>query len=164
MPTYTAPVRETRFILEQRARHRPLFEPAGLRQCHARPGRGDPRGGGQVRRRGAAAAEPRSATRTAASATTTARSPRRPASRRPIEQFVEAGWPTLTGARGIWRAGPAAGRRHRGHRIYPLGQPQLRNVPGPDRGRDRLAAGQGQRTSSSRNTCPTWSPANGPAR
>ena len=48
-------------------------------------------------------------------------------------------------ARGIWRPRPAAGRRHGGHRIYPVGQPQLRNVPGPDLGRDRLAAGQGQR-------------------
>src|SRR6185369_9710381 len=34
------------------------------------------------------------------------------------------------GTRRIWRAGHAAGRGHRGHRVYPLGEPQLRNVPG----------------------------------
>ena len=59
------------------------------------------------------------------------------------EQFVRSRLADADGAGGIWRAGPAAGRRNGGQRIHPLRQPQLRNVPGADLGRDRLAAGQG---------------------
>ena len=46
-------------------------------------------------------------------------------------------------ARGIWRAGPAAGDRDGDRRICALRQPQLRDVPGADLGRDRIVAGQG---------------------
>ena len=55
------------------ARDRALFEPARLRERHARHDRGDPDRGRPLRRGGAGAAEPRSATRKAAPATTTAR-------------------------------------------------------------------------------------------
>jgi alkylation response protein AidB-like acyl-CoA dehydrogenase len=47
------------------------------------------------------------------------------------QQFCEAGWPTLTGP-----------EEYGGQGVHPFGQPQLRNVPGTYRRRDRLAAGQ----------------------
>ena len=96
MPTYTAPVRETRFILEQRARHRPLFQPAGLRQRHARPDRGDPRGSGQAsaRRcssRSTAIGDEVGCKRNDDGSVTTP-----PGFKEAYKQFCEAGWPTLT--------------------------------------------------------------------
>ena len=44
------------------------------------------------------------------------------------DQFVAGGWTTLSAPGGIWRAEPAAGRRHRDHRISALRQPGVRNV------------------------------------
>ncbi len=59
------------------------------------------------------------------------------------DQFTANGWTTLVGARGIWRTGPAAGGLDRGVRIPLLGQSQLRNVQRPDPGRDCGAGREG---------------------
>ena len=75
---------------ERRLPHRALRQPAGFCRRLARRGRGDPRRGRQVLRRGAARRSTASATRRAASATTTAASPRRRASRRPTSSSSRA--------------------------------------------------------------------------
>ena len=76
------------------------------------------------------------------------------------DQFCEAGWPTLTAPEEYGGQGLPQVDRHGGQRIYPVGQPQLRNVPGPDLGRDRVAAGQGLRRAEAQATCRTWSTGN----
>ena len=42
------------------------------------------------------------------------------------KQFADGGWGALRGARGMGRAEPAAGRRHRGRRDLERGQPGVR--------------------------------------
>ena len=145
MPTYAAPVRETRFILEHvldigRYSNLPGFANATPDLVEAILEEA-----GRFAAEVLAAAEPRRRRgRLQAQRRWLGHALRR-ASRKLIEQFCEAGWPTLTAPEEFGGQGLAAGRRHGGHRIYPVGQPQLRNVPGADRRRDRVAAGQGQR-------------------
>ena len=96
MPIYRAPVRETRFVLDQVLDTRQLFQPAGLRQCDARPDRGNPRGGAA---RFASEVLPplnevgdEEGCKRADDGSVTAP----PGFKDAYRQFCEAGWPTLT--------------------------------------------------------------------
>ena len=95
MPIYTAPVKETRFVLERRARHRPLFEPPGLRQRHARPRRRDPRGG-RALLRGSAPPLNRVGDEVGCKRADDGSVTAPPGFKEAYKQFCEAGWPTLT--------------------------------------------------------------------
>ena len=113
MPTYTAPVRETRFILDEVLDIGRYSNLPGLRQRVAGPGRGDPRGGGQVR---AEVLQPLN--RVGDEVGLQARRRRLGHDAAGLQGGLSA---ILRGrladadrARGIWRAGPAAGDRHGG--------------------------------------------------
>ena len=71
-----------------------------------------------------------------------------------LPAILRSGLADADGAGGIWRAGPAAGDRNGDQRIYPLRQPQLRNVPGPDGGAIASLLVKASATSSSRRYVP----------
>ena len=158
------PSRDTRYVLDHVARPR-----ATIRTCPASPNATPDMVEAILTEGGRFAAEVlqplnRSATSRAARATTTARSPRRRASRRPGTSSSPAAGRRLSAPRGIWRAGPAAGRRRPRSPNICSPPTRLRNVQRPDPGRDRLDPGQGLGRAEGANICPTWSPATGPGR
>ena len=141
----------------------PLRQPARLRECVARHGRGDPDRRRPLRRRSAGAAQPHRR-----------RGGLHPPRRRlgdhadrlqgRLRAVLRGRLDDAVGARGIWRAGPAAGARHRGQRISAVGQPGVRNVSRPDRRARSPRSWSRARTSRRRPMCPRWSRANGPGR
>ena len=77
-------------------------------------------------------------------------------SSRLMRQFCAAGWPTLTAPEEYGGQGLPQVIGVRDRRICAVRQSRVRDVPGPDLGRDRLPAGQGPRPPSSRPMSPTW--------
>ena len=142
MPSYTAPVAETRYRARGGARHRALLQPARLRECDARSGRGDPDEGGRFAAEVLAplnrVGDEHGCTRHADGSVTTP-----PGFKEAYDQFVAGGWTTLSAPEEYGGQGLPHGRRHRGQRISALRQPGVRNVSRPDPGRDRRDAGQG---------------------
>ncbi len=131
MPTYKAPVRETRFILDEvldvgRYSNLPGFanaSPDVIEAILEEAGRFceevlQPlnRVGDEV---GCKRADDGSVTTP-------------PGFKEAYQQFCDAGWPTLTAPEEYGGQGLAAGRRNRDQRIHPFSQPQLRDVPGAD--------------------------------
>ena len=108
MPSYTAPVADTRYVLEEvlgieRYSNLPGFENATPDLIEAILTEG-----GRFAAEVLAAAEPQSATRKAAPATTTASVTTPKGFKEAYDQFVRRRLDDAVGARGIWRAGPAA--------------------------------------------------------
>ena len=165
MPIYTAPVRDTRFILDHVARDRPLFEPAGLRQRHARPGRGDPRPRAarfceEVLQPLNRVGDEEGCKRNDDGSVTTP-----PGFKEAWDQFVAGGWTDAVArrrnmaGRGCRRSSSTAiaeylcSANHSFEMYNGLTQGAIASL---------LVKGIGR--AEGRTMCPTWSPANGPAR
>ena len=79
------------------------------------------------------------------------------------KQFCELGFTSLSAPAGVRRAGAAARAGDRAQRICAVVEPELRDVPRPDRGRDREPAGQGQPRAAADLRAQDGRRANGPA-
>ena len=161
MPVYTAPVRDTQYVLEHivelgKYDNLPTFTNASSDIVEAILTEGG-RFAGEVLAPLNQVGDQEGCTRHADGSVTTPTG-----FKDAYKQFCEGGWTTLSAPEEYGGQGLPQVLGIRGQRICAVGQPGVRNVSRADRRRDRVAAGQGHRRAEARCTCRRWSRAPGP--